>query len=130
MRNIIVRLFIDCLLWLALTQCVSASRQSKNDFYEAAQEKMSRAKLNCTAYISNDWREWVREHEPPDDVAPGKLHLFLKQLYKCLHERLPGVNDTSPFPLVARPKILYNVALSEVVSLSFDGLFVSKACNP
>ena len=70
----------------------------------------------------------MHEHEPPDDVDSEEMHLFLKPLLTCLHnEQLPGVNDTSPFPLVASPLILYNVALNEVLSLSFDGIIAVKA---
>ena len=57
----------------------------------------------------------------------GENLVLLNLLLKCLHKNLMHLNETSPFALTPNPQILYNIELSEVVSLSFDGILTFKA---
>lgn len=107
------------------TLCGSALSQTLNDFYSEINQKHSKAALNCSNKIPEDWRELMRTREPPNDMAGN--HIMAEYLLSCLHERLVFINETSPFSYTPEPQILYDIILNQMVSLSFDGTLVTKA---
>ena len=121
---------IGLAIWISCLQSQSAQANintgMSNDFYSIINQSLSTTALNCTNFITPSWRKWMKLTDPPDDLAGGQMLVLLKSLLSCLHWNLKLMNETSPFALTPQPQILYNVALNEVVSLSFDGILITK----
>ena len=112
-------------LWLTLVYCNGDSDQSSKSFYTAINEQLEQTAVNCSSFIPDSMRELMSKHEPPDDPTGGQM--LVEYLLACLHRSLVRMNEASPFALSARPQILYDVVLNQVVSLGFDGTLVTKA---
>lgn len=120
-------LLIGLIVLISNLQSGQANINMSNDFYFVINKSLTQTALNCSQYIPNTWREWMMLTEPPNDLAGGQMLVLLRSLLSCLHGNLTHMNETAPFALSPYPQILYNIALSEVVSLSFDGILVTKA---
>lgn len=101
-----------------------ADLNSTTDYYPAVREKLSNEAVNCTESIPQDWREFMRKHEPPNNKVGG--YALVKYLIECLHAKLVHLNETSPFAFVPNPFIKYDIMLNQVVSLKFDGALHTK----
>lgn len=116
------------ILWPLLssdTQYGVATFQSTGDFYTAINKELDEEAANCTNSIPDKRRLLMNVHEPPNDQTGGKM--LTEYLLACLHQKILNINEASPFSLSAQPRILYDIVLNQVVSLSFEGTFETKA---
>lgn len=116
--------------WLSGAQSSGPPTRKSRRFDAAVNAKRAEAAVNCTRYVPDEWRQWMRAHEPLDEPASsggGKMLAPLEYLFACLQAELPHVNETSPFSLTPSPRIEYEMALHEVVSLGFNGILATKA---
>lgn len=120
----VLGLLIWSALWLTLTHYVrSASNLTKN-IYSAIDQQLSDGALNCTNSIPHNLLQMMRVHEPPFDSTGGQM--LAEYLQSCLQKNIVSM-QTPPFSLTDKPRILYNIALNQVVSLGFDGTLQAKA---
>lgn len=99
-------------------------------FDKAVAAMRKNATANCTKYIPDNMQKLMKEYNPPEDPVSGqKMLVPTEYLHACLYAELPHVLDSSPFTLVSRPLIRYNIGLNHVVSLGFDGVLVTKALH-
>ena len=119
-------LFIEWAQWINSAQSRSAVHSTKESLYSAIRNNLNKTAANCTKYISPNWTQWMRENEI-DYKLREEILFGSEYLLACLHDQLTNVNETSPFSLIENATLTYDIALTEVVSLGFDGTLVTKA---
>ena len=86
----------------------------------------NRTAVNCTGYIPEEWKQFMREHHPVNNYRNFVPNEYL---LACLTAQFPLVKNTPPFSLASSPQISYNVGLNQVVSLGYDGILTIKALH-
>lgn len=103
---------------------------SNTSLDDAINKKLSEEAANCTSYIPEKWIQLMREYQPRDKKTHHLHHVPEEYLIACLRREFRQKNDSSPFSMSIGGSISYNIAINEVVSLGFDGIFVTKARSP
>lgn len=109
-----------CWCGLACVGCAMADtqQQERAEWDDKVGRKRAQAAVNCTRFIPAHWRRWMSENEPFNDERAGLMRVPFEYLLACLRSEFNGVNDTSPFSLVAKPLVRYKYAMRHCLLIS------------
>lgn len=135
MGNVLL-LSVFWLFYISVVHCTTTTNPSKTDSYSKFKEIFDRNATNCTRYIPADILQIMRENDPSiefneysENSAIFSQMVPEEYLFACLRKEFKHKNDTSPFSFTNGNVLEYNVALNELVSLSFDGTLITKALS-
>lgn len=124
MKNLLFS--IGWALWVSVVHCEKSANNSTTSLDDAINKKLSEEAANCSSYIPEKWIQLMRDNQPNDPISHHMHHVPEEYLIACLHGEVRHKNGSSPFSTSLGGTIQYNIAINEVVSLGFDGIFVTK----